>query len=157
MIKCCAEAAEKDLFHLFQKMNYDLSKLGDGSIMDGHAHLDRLIRRARSQYALNVSRLMVEELILGPGDSRDLRRTFAGCVANFIQPDDWTQLPFSDVLLRCASHKWVIPTLKCHLQFADKWTQETSGLLIWAVQDLGTVAAIGECGLNSSHSAMNDE
>ena len=158
MTKCCAKTAEKDLFHLFQKMYYDLSKLGDRSIMDGHTHLDRLFRRDRSQYSVNMSHLTMEELILGPDDSRDLRRTFAGCIANFIQPDDWTSSPFSDVVQRCASHRWVTPTLGCHPQYADKWTQETPDLLKRAVQDLGNVAAIGECGLDSVHStSWNDQ
>jgi len=127
-----------------------LSKLGPGTVFDSHCHLDILGNRLKIE-GRNVTgvhdRLEVDGVGLG--------EIFAGCVANFCDPREWTRgVKFSKYLKTAEKDDKVFLSIGVHPHFADRLTSsgrlQLERLLRGDGDILRSVVAIGECGLDYS-------
>ena len=137
--------------------NINLCLIDDEIVGDGHAHINRLrntimrLKRRNRGPGLGATQT-VDQLIVGnQGDAGyHLYRIMGRVVANFIDKPDWSGGNVTTIMELCAMDPKVYVTLGCHPQWANDWNPECPGHLHQAIQRLGNVKAVGECGLDET-------
>ena len=140
----------------------DLRLLDDDTVGDAHAHFNRLrntiMRLKRGNRSPDLGGIQtLDQLIVGNERNAcyHLYRIMGRVVANFIDQPEWSGGKITTMMEVCLTDPMVYVTLGCHPHWAGDWNQECSRDLQQAIQKLGDVRAIGECGLDKTLTLVN--